>query len=89
MTAEPHFAVTAPSRAIVLQNLAKNVRGKTFNIDGLKERIDYSALSPQPPDEKREVPPDLVQARYAIAIAEGADADRLVRAGIREGRGSS
>ena len=94
VTAEPHFAVTAPSRAIVLQNLAKNVRGKTFNIDGLKERMDYSGLSPQPRDEKREVPADLVQARYAVAIAEGADADRLVpqdfekaAALLRPGRG--
>lgn len=78
VTAEPHFAVTAPSRAIVLQNLAKNVRGKAFNVPGLKERIDYSTLSPQPRDEKQKIPPDLVQARYALAIAEGADADRLV-----------
>jgi len=77
VTAEPHFGVTAPSRAIVLQNLAKRVRGQPFNVTGLKERMDYSTLSPQPRDEKREVPPDLVQARYALAIAEGADADRL------------
>ena len=47
VSAEPHFAVTAPSRAIVLQNLGKNVRGEKFNITGLKERIDYSTLSPQ------------------------------------------
>ena len=77
VTAEPHFAVTAPSRAMVLQNLAKNVRGGKFNVTGLKERIDYSTLSPQMRDEKREVPADLVQARYALAIAEGADAERL------------
>ncbi len=78
VTAEPHFAVTAPSRAIVLQNLAKNVRGGTFNVPGLKERIDYATLSPQMRDEKHAIPADLVQARYAIAIAEGADAERLV-----------
>ena len=78
VTAEPHFAVTAPSRAIVLQNIAKDVEGESFNIRGLKQRIDYSALAPQAQDEKGEIPHDLVQARYALAIAEGADADRLV-----------
>ena len=78
VTAEPHFAVTAPSRAIVLQNVAKDVEGQAFNITGLKQRIDYSALAPQAQDEKREIPHDLVQARYALAIAEGAEAERLV-----------
>ena len=78
ISAEPHFAVTSPSRAIVLQNLGKNVRGKKFNITGLKERIDYSSLSPQPRDERGKTPPDLIQARYALAIADGADAERLV-----------
>jgi hypothetical protein len=49
VSAEPHFAVSAPSRAIVLQNLGKRVRGEPFVITGLKERIDYSSLSPVPP----------------------------------------
>lgn len=79
VSAEPHFAVTVPSRAIVLQNLGKQVRGEKFNIVGLKERIDYSSLSPQPSDPEGKVDPNLTQARYAIAIAEGADAERLAR----------
>ncbi len=79
VSAEPHFAVTAPSRAVVLQNLAKRVRGEKFNIAGLKERIDYSTLSPQAVDPEEEDVPELIQARYAFAIAEGADADRLAR----------
>lgn len=79
VSAEPHFAVTVPSRAIVLQNLGKQVRGEKFNIVGLKERIDYSSLSPQPSDPEGKVEPNLTQARYAIAIAEGADAERLAR----------
>lgn len=78
VSAEPHFAVTAPSRAIVLQNLGKRVRGEQFNIAALKQRIDYSSLPVQSQDERRDVPSDLVQARYAVEIAEGADADRLV-----------
>ncbi len=77
ISAEPHFAVTVPSRAIVLQNLGKRVEGQKFNIPGLKQRIDYSALATQPRESAKNVPSDLVQARYALAIAEGADADRL------------
>ena len=85
VSAEPHFAVTVPSRAIVLQNLGKRVQGEKFNIPGLKERIDYSSLSPQPRDPDGKGLPELTQARYAMAIAEGADADRLARAGVRKG----
>ena len=77
VSAEPHFAVTSPSQAIVLQNLGKNVRGKRFNIAGLRERIDYSELAPQPRSAQENVPTDLVQARYAVDIAEGAQAERL------------
>ena len=76
VSAEPHFAVTAPSRAVVLQNLGKSVRGKKFNIPGLKERIDYSQLPPQP--RGTGVPTEIIQARYAVDIAEGAQAERLV-----------
>jgi len=77
ISAEPHFAVTVPSRAIVLQNLGKRIQGQQFNITGLKQRIDYSALATQPRDAAKNAPSDLVQARYALEIAEGADADRL------------
>jgi outer membrane protein OmpA-like peptidoglycan-associated protein len=76
VTAEPHFAVSAPSRAIVLQNLAKKVRGQKFNVTGLKERIDYTELAPQAHADKEDVPQDLVQARYAVAIAEDSNAER-------------
>ena len=79
VSAEPHFAVTVPSRAIVLQNLGKQVRGEKFNIQGLRERIDYASLSPQPSDPDGKGLPELTQARYAMAIAGGADADRLAR----------
>ena len=75
VSAEPHFAVSAPSRAIVLQNLGTNVKATKVNISGLKQRIDYSSLVSQPRDDK--IPPDLIQARYALDIAEGAEAGRL------------
>ena len=77
VSAEPHYAVTVPSRAIVLQNLAKDVKGKKFVITEFKERIDYASLSPQMSAKDDKTPADLVQARYALAIAKGADAQRL------------
>ncbi len=77
VSAEPHFAVSAPSRAIVLQNLGKRVRGEKINITGLKERFDYSDLEPQSRQATAKLPRDLVQARYALDIAEGAEAGRL------------
>ncbi len=70
VTAEPHFAVTTPSRGIVLRNLARNVKGKPTTISGLAERMDYAALKPERVDAKSKVPLDLVQARYAMQIAD-------------------
>lgn len=70
VTAEPHFAVTAPSRGIVLRNLADSVRGEMTMIAGLAERMDYSGLAPQKQDPKPSLPGDLIQARYAVRIAE-------------------
>ena len=77
VSAEPHYAVTVPSRAIVLQNLAKDVKGKKFVITEFKERIDYASLEPQMSAKDDKTPADLTQARYALAIAKGADAARL------------
>ena len=77
VSAEPHFAVSAPSRAIVLQNLGTRVQGAKINIAAFKLRMDYSALEAQPRAATANVPSDLVQARYALDIAEAAEADRL------------
>lgn len=87
VSAEPHFAVTAPSRAIVLQNLGKRVHGRKITITGLKQRIDYSGLAPQPRDATGKTPSDLVQARYALAIAEDVDADRLAATEFSKAQG--
>ena len=70
VTAEPHFAVTTPSRGIVLRNLARNVKGQATTISGLAERMDYSALKPEPMGARSRLPLDLVQARYALQIAD-------------------
>jgi outer membrane protein OmpA-like peptidoglycan-associated protein len=80
VTAEPHFAVTAPSRGIVLRNLADNVRGELTMIAGLAERMDYAGLTPQKPDPKSSLPGDLIQARYAVRIAEAAGAGEFAAA---------
>jgi outer membrane protein OmpA-like peptidoglycan-associated protein len=78
VSAEPHFAVTAPSKYLVLRNLGKRIRGQRVMIPGLTERLDYKNLARQTLDPKAryKVPPDLVQARYALAIATGAEADQ-------------
>ncbi|MGH8242138.1 MAG: DUF4398 domain-containing protein, partial [Steroidobacteraceae bacterium] len=86
VSAEPHFAVNAPSRAIVLQNLGRKVKGQKITITGLKERMDYSSLAPEPPEAADESLPELLQARYALAIAEVADADRLAPREFAEAR---
>jgi outer membrane protein OmpA-like peptidoglycan-associated protein len=77
VSAEPHFAVSAPSRAIVLQNLGTRVQGAKINISALKTRMDYSTLIAQPRAATADTPSDLVQARYALDIAEAAEAGRL------------
>jgi len=76
VSAEPHFAVTAPSKYVVLRNLGKYVRGQKVMIPGLTERIDYANLTPRPIDPRSKVPLDLIQARYALDIARGAEADK-------------
>ncbi|MGH8251953.1 MAG: OmpA family protein [Steroidobacteraceae bacterium] len=75
VTAEPHFAVTAPSKFMVLRNLGKRVRGTSLQIPGLRERMNYAGLSTQRLDPKAKIPLELIQARYAIAIADGAEAE--------------
>lgn len=85
VTAEPHFAVSAPSRGIVLVNLADSIRGEMTMIAGLAERMDYKALKPQAIDARARIPSDLYQARYAVRIAELAGApefaaERFVKA---------
>ncbi len=75
ITAEPHFAVTAPSNMIVLYNVADKVKGQETKVTTLTERSDYSNLTPIKVDEKTN-PDVLVQARYAVAIAAAAGAEQ-------------
>jgi outer membrane protein OmpA-like peptidoglycan-associated protein len=76
VTAEPHFAVSAPSTAIVLYNIADDVKADESKVTSLVERSDYSNLAPVAVDEKTR-PVEIVQAQYAIAIAAAAGATQF------------
>jgi outer membrane protein OmpA-like peptidoglycan-associated protein len=75
VTAEPHFAVSAPSAMVVMYNVADNVKGVETKIQSLFERADYSALKAIQPDGR---PIELVQAEYSVAIADAAGAKEFV-----------
>ena len=73
VTAEPHFAVSAPSTMIALYNVADDVEGTESKVTSLTERFDYSALPPIAIDEETS-PAAIVQAKYAVAIADSVGA---------------
>ncbi len=75
VTAEPHFAVSAPSTMVVMYNVADKVRGAETKISSLFERADYSTLATIEPDQR---PIELVQAEYSVAIAKAAGAGEFV-----------
>ena len=74
VTAEPHFAVTAPSNMIVLYNVGGKVRGTETKVTSLTERADYSSLAPIAVAKTK--PPEVVAAEYSLAIAAAAGADK-------------
>jgi outer membrane protein OmpA-like peptidoglycan-associated protein len=79
ITAEPHFAVSAPSTMIVLYNVADDVKGAESKVTTLTERADYSRLSAIAIDDEANSV-EFVQARYALAIARAAGAERFATA---------
>jgi outer membrane protein OmpA-like peptidoglycan-associated protein len=74
VTAEPHFAVTAPSNMIVLYNVGSKVRGTETKVTSLVERSDYSNLKPIAVSKTK--PPEVVAAEYSVALAAAAGADK-------------
>ncbi len=76
VTAEPHFAVSAPSTMVVLYNVGKDVRGAETKIASLFERADYAALKRIETADDR--PIELIQAEYSLAIAAAAGAKEFV-----------
>jgi len=80
VTAEPHFAVTIPSTMVVLYNVGDDVKGGESTVTTLTERIDYASLAGSRLARiavDKTNPLEIVQARYAIAIARAAGADRF------------
>jgi outer membrane protein OmpA-like peptidoglycan-associated protein len=75
VTAEPHFAVSAPSEMVVLYNVADDVKGQESRVTSLTERADYSTLEPIAIDSRTR-PVEVVQAEYAVAIARAAGAEQ-------------
>ena len=76
VTAEPHFAVSVPSTMIALYNVADDVEGATESkVTTLTERADYSSLPRVAIDD--DSPVELVQAKYAVAIADAAGAAKF------------
>ncbi len=80
VTAEPYFAVTQPSDAVVMENaLRPDTKGKVEFIDvkyDLMKRGQYhlDASQMQPAVMDKETPFDVYQARNAVAIAGAAGA---------------
>jgi outer membrane protein OmpA-like peptidoglycan-associated protein len=87
VTAEPYYAVTTPSEVVVMENLIReDTKGRT-SMTTLQHEIvprgAYVAASSSsyslPPFNKKE-PPDVQQARNAVAIAQLAQAARFAPA---------
>ncbi len=81
VTAEPHFAVTMPSTMIALYNVGDDVKGSESKVTTLTERADYAMLDSaglkRAAIDDETNPLEIVQARYSIAIARSAGADRF------------
>jgi outer membrane protein OmpA-like peptidoglycan-associated protein len=74
VTAEPHFAVTAPSTMITLYNVGDDVKGTESKVTTLTERSDYGSLKRIEPDKTNTT--EVLQAKYALAIAAAAGAEQ-------------
>ena len=75
VTAEPHFAVSAPSNMVIMYNVPDRLRGVETKISSLFERADYASLTP---GELGERPVELLQAEYSVEIAKAAGAEEFV-----------
>jgi outer membrane protein OmpA-like peptidoglycan-associated protein len=88
-TAEPYYAVTAPSEVVVMENIVRgDTKGhtsiNTLQYDIVPRGAYVAAAGPSytlPPPTKKE-PPDVQQARNAIKIAQLAQADKYAAGGL-------
>jgi outer membrane protein OmpA-like peptidoglycan-associated protein len=91
VTAEPYYAVTTPSEVVVMENAVRaETRGRTsiatlsYEIVPRGAYIEGGAFALPAPSRKE--PPDVQQARNAVAIAQIAHADKFVPSGIATAR---
>jgi outer membrane protein OmpA-like peptidoglycan-associated protein len=89
VTAEPYYAVTIPSDVVVLENVAReDTRGRTSIATLTHEIVPRGAYVAaggsgyRLPAPGRREPPDVQQARNAVAIARIAQADRFATSGL-------
>jgi hypothetical protein len=88
VTAEPHFAVSVPSKIVVMENIGKNAKGNSLPVTSLAVREDYTSLKKVVIDKKHPIPLDLEMARYAVAAAETAGAKEFATAAFDRARGA-
>src|SRR5579862_3434618 len=84
VTAEPYFAVSTPSNAVVLENVVvpgtvgtiEQASAKYQSLDKGIYNYDFSAASSRYPKSKSKTPLELDEARNAIEIAKAAKAEQ-------------
>ena len=89
VTAEPYYAVTAPSEVVVMENIVRedtrgNTSVNTLQFDIVPRGAYVAAAGATytlPPPGKKE-PPDVQQARNAIKIAQLAQAEKYAASGL-------
>ena len=89
VTAEPYYAVTAPSEVVVMENIVReDTKGHT-SVNTLQYDIvprgAYVAAAGAPytlPPPGKKEPPDVQQARNAIKIAQLAQAEKYAASGL-------
>ena len=84
VTAEPYFAVSTPSNAVVLENIVvpgtvgtiEQASAKYQSLDKGIYNYDFSAANSRYPKSKSKTPLELDEARNAIEIAKAAKAEQ-------------
>jgi outer membrane protein OmpA-like peptidoglycan-associated protein len=89
VTAEPYYAVAAPGEVVVMENAVRGDTRDRISVQTVRYEMTPRAayMAPGgvrhllPPPNRRE-PPDVQQARNAVAIAQAAEASRLAPSGL-------
>ena len=89
VTAEPYYAVTAPSEVVVMENLVReDTRGRTsintlqYEIVPRGAYVAAGGASYTLPTPGKKEPPDVQQARNAVKIAQLAQAEKYAAGGL-------